>query len=64
MLINHWSSEYGTPNGAGSGDLKWSNVDMPGIGTGLSIHANDGAQIFDGNNLVTQHFLKCSRHGN
>lgn len=60
MLINHWSSEYGTPNGAGSGDLKWSNVDMPGIGTGLSIHANDGAQIFDGNNWSHSTFLNAA----
>jgi len=56
-LIAQWTADYGTPDGAGSGDLEWKNIDMPGIGTNLSIHANDGAHIFDGSNWSHSTFL-------
>jgi hypothetical protein len=49
-LIDQWTADYGTPDGVGSGDLEWDNIDLPGIGTNLTFRANDGARIFDGNN--------------
>lgn len=60
MLIDQWTADYGTPNGAGSGDLEWKNVDLPGIGNNLSIRANDGARIFDGNNWSHSTFLDAA----
>lgn len=56
-LIDQWTADYGVPEGAGTGDLEWDNVDMPGIGNNLTIHANDGAQIFDGQNWSHSTFL-------
>lgn len=56
-LITHYTQEYGVPQGAGSGNMLWKNVDIPGIGTNLTVHFNDGAQIFDGNNWSHSTFL-------
>ncbi|GAB5539771.1 MAG: hypothetical protein Salg2KO_18740 [Salibacteraceae bacterium] len=59
-LIDHWTQEYGTPQGAGSGNLLWTGVDIQGIGNNLKIKANDGAQIFDGQNWSHSTFLDAA----
>ena len=56
-LIDQFTADYGIPDGAGSGDLKWKNVDIAGIGSNLTIQANDGARIFDGINWSHSTFL-------
>ena len=59
-LIDFWTSEYGTPTGAGSGTLKWTGVSIQGIGNNLSIKANDGAMAFDGQNWTHFTFIDAA----
>ncbi|MEZ4721100.1 MAG: hypothetical protein R2813_04400 [Flavobacteriales bacterium] len=49
-LIEQFTADFGAPNGAGSGSLKWSSVEINGLGNNLTIEASDGARIFDGAN--------------
>jgi hypothetical protein len=56
-LIDQFTADYGMPEGTGTGNLKWKNVDITGIGTNLTIQANDGARIFDGTNWSHSTFL-------
>jgi hypothetical protein len=46
-VIDELITDYGVPEGAGTGTMKWDGVTVPNVGTGLSIHGNDGARIFD-----------------
>jgi hypothetical protein len=59
-LIDQFTTDYGMPVGASTGDLKWKNVDLPGIGSNLTIIANDGARIFDGTNWSHSTFLSVA----
>lgn len=49
-LIDQFTTDFGVPNGAGSGTLKWSSAEIAGLGNNLTIEASDGARIFDGSN--------------
>lgn len=47
MIINKLSKELGAPKGENTGNMKWENVSIPGIGQNIDLVFTDGAMIYE-----------------
>lgn len=57
MFITKMTALHGQPEGANTGSMKFSGVNIPGIGQNLKIVLNDGAMIYANNTWSHSTFL-------
>jgi len=52
MLIAKLTQTLGTPEGENTGNLRWKNVSVPGVGQNLDLVLQDGVMIYNANTIT------------